>query len=194
MNKKRCPWLPEDNALYKEYHDTEWGVPLYDDQKLFEMLILEGAQAGLNWFTILKRRHSYRQAYDQFNPEKMASWSQEKMDALLLDKGIIRNRLKILSAHKGAQAYLRIQEEEGSFSSFIWSFVGGAPIINHWENPWDIPVETEESIKMSKALKKKGFTFVGPTICYAYMQAVGMVNDHTVDCFRYDELTSASKA
>lgn len=188
MTKTRCAWVGRD-PLYQEYHDQEWGVPQYDDQKLFEMLILEGAQAGLSWITILKRRPEYRRAYNHFDPEKIACWTPEKMEELKNDPGIIRNRLKIQSAQKGARAYLKMQEQNESFSSFLWSFVKGKPIINHWKEVSQIPVETVESQAMSKALKKKGFTFVGPTICYAFMQATGMVNDHTLDCFRYNNFS-----
>jgi len=181
---RRCAWVNQD-PVYQEYHDKEWGVPLYDDQKLFELLILEGAQAGLNWLTILKRRQEYRRAYEGFDPERMARWTAEKMEELKGDPGIIRNRLKILSAHKAARAFLEMRNQNESFSSFLWSFVKGNPIENHWKELSEIPVQTAESEAMSKALKKKGFTFVGPTICYAFMQAAGMVMDHTVDCFCY---------
>ena len=184
---KRCDWLTED-AIYNAYHDTEWGVPLHDDTKLFEMLILEGAQAGLSWLTVLKRRESYRQAYDSFDPAKIAKWDKAKIEALLKNPGIIRNRLKVQAAVINAQAYLKVIEEFGSFDAFIWSFVGDSPIRNSWRNIKEIPATTPESDTMSKELKKRGFKFTGSTICYAFMQAVGMVNDHTVDCFRYDEI------
>ena len=186
---KRCDWLT-DNELYISYHDREWGVPVHDDVKLFEMLILEGAQAGLSWLTVLKRRETYRIAYDGFDPDKIAQWDREKIESLLKDPGIIRNRLKVEAARTNAQAYLQTVEEFGSFDAFIWSFVKGHPILNSWRNLKEIPATTKESDKMSKELKKRGFKFVGPTICYAFMQAVGMVNDHTVDCFRYKELLS----
>ena len=185
--KKRCDWLTGD-AIYLEYHDKEWGVPVYDGRTLFEMLILEGAQAGLSWITILKRRQTYKKAYDNFDPEKMAKWTNEKMEKLLKDPGIIRNRLKIAAAKQNAQAYLRIIKEYGSFRDFIWSFIDGKPINNSWKSFSDIPASTKESDKMSKVLKEHGFKFVGSTICYAYMQAVGMVNDHITACFRYNEI------
>jgi len=184
---KRCDWLTDDEA-YIEYHDTEWGLPVHDDIKLFEMLILEGAQAGLSWLTILKRRKTYRVAYDEFDPVKMAAWASAKIENLLKDPGIIRNRLKVEAARTNAQAFLKVVEEFGSFNAFIWSFVGGKPTQNSWKTIREIPATTPESDSMSKELKKKGFKFVGSTICYAFMQAVGMVNDHTVDCFRYKEL------
>ena len=184
---KRCDWLTEDET-YISYHDTEWGVPVHDDSRLFEMLILEGAQAGLSWLTVLKRRESYRKAYDGFDPVKIARWDQEKIESLLKDPGIIRNRLKVEAARTNARAFLQIVKEFGSFDTFIWSFVGGKPIRNSWKNIREIPATTPASDTMSKALKTRGFKFVGPTICYAFMQAVGMANDHTVDCFRYRSL------
>jgi len=183
----RCAWLTEDETFIS-YHDTEWGVPLHDDGRLFEMLILEGAQAGLSWLTVLKRRESYRKAYDGFDPVKIARWDQEKIESLLKDPGIIRNRLKVEAARTNARAFLQIVKEFGSFDTFIWSFVGGKPIRNSWKNIGEIPATTPASDTMSKALKTRGFKFVGPTICYAFMQAVGMANDHTVDCFRYRSL------
>jgi DNA-3-methyladenine glycosylase I len=184
---KRCDWLAVD-AIYIAYHDIEWGVPVHDDTKLFEMLILEGAQAGLSWLTVLKRRESYRQAYDSFDPAKIAKWDKAKIEALLKNPGIIRNRLKVKAAVINAQAYLKVIEEFGSFDAFIWSFVGDSPIRNSWRNIKEIPATTPESDTVSKELKKRGFKFTGSTICYAFMQAVGMVNDHTVDCFRYNEI------
>jgi DNA-3-methyladenine glycosylase I len=184
---KRCDWLTED-AIYIAYHDTEWGVPVHDDTKLFEMLILEGAQAGLSWLTVLKRRKSYRKAYDGFDPAKIAKWDKAKIEALLKNPGIIRNRLKVKAAVINAQAYLDVIGEFGSFDAFIWSFVGSSPIRNSWSNIKEIPATTPESDTMSKELKKRGFKFTGSTICYAFMQAVGMVNDHTTDCFRYKGL------
>ncbi len=184
--RERCDWVTDD-ALYIDYHDTEWCVPCYDDRKLFEMLILEGCQAGLSWITILKRRETYRKAYDGFDPNKMARWSDKKVAKLLLDPGIIRNKLKVAAAKKNAKAYLQIVKEAGPFSDYIWSFVGGEPITNSWKTMKDIPITTPESDAMSKALKKRGFSFVGSTICYAFMQATGMVNDHVVSCFRYPE-------
>ena len=186
--KKRCEWVTEDE-LYIEYHDKEWGVPLYDDQTLFEMLILEGAQAGLSWITILKRRQAYKKAYDNFNPEKMAEWTDKKIRDLLNNPDIIRNKLKINAARQNARAYLKVVEEYGNFKDFIWSFVNNKPIINSWKSISEIPVSTKESEAMSKELKKRGFKFVGPTICYAYMQATGMVNDHITTCYRYKEIT-----
>ena len=186
-NKKRCDWLTDDET-YIAYHDSDWGVPVHDDTKLFEMLILEGAQAGLSWLTVLKRRESYRKAYDGFDPVKIAQWNQEKIESLLKDPGIIRNRLKVEAARTNAQAFLIIVDEFGSFDDFIWSFVRGKPIQNSWETLKEIPSTTHESDRMSKELKKRGFKFTGSTICYAFMQAVGMVNDHTIDCFRCKEL------
>ena len=185
--KKRCDWLTDED-IYVEYHDKEWGVPVYDDRKLFEMLILEGSQAGLSWITILKRRVTYRKAYDNFDPEKMAKWNSVKINKLLKDPGIIRNKLKVAAAKQNAQAYLNIIKEYGSFKDFLWSFVNGRPINNSWKSISEIPATTKESDAMSKALKKKDFKFVGSTICYAFMQAVGMVNDHITNCFRYNEI------
>ncbi len=181
---KRCEWANSDEA-YIVYHDTEWGMPVHDDRKLFEMLILEGAQAGLSWLTVLKRRENYRKAYGNFDPVKIAQWDQEKIASLLQNPGIIRNRLKVEAARSNARAFLHTAGEYGSFDTFIWSFVGGRPIRNSWKDIKEIPATTPESDRMSKDLKKRGFRFVGPTICYAFMQAVGMVNDHVVDCFRY---------
>jgi DNA-3-methyladenine glycosylase I len=184
---KRCDWLTDDET-YIVYHDTEWGVPVHDEGRLFEMLILEGAQAGLSWLTVLKRRDGYRAAYDGFDPARIARWGQDKIESLLKDPGIIRNRLKVEAAQTNARAFLQIVKEFGNFDAFIWSFVGGKPIQNSWKNIKEIPATTPESDTMSKELKKRGFKFVGPTICYAFMQAVGMVNDHTVDCYRYKPL------
>ena len=183
----RCPWCGTD-PLYVQYHDEEWGVPVYDDQVLFAKLILDGAQAGLSWITILRKRENYYRAFDNFDPVRMAAYDEAKIAALLADPGIVRNRLKIRAAVQNAQAYLRIQAEEGGFSDFLWQFVGGRPIQNNWRTLADFPAKTAESEAMSKALRRRGFNFVGPTICYAFMQAVGMVNDHTVDCFRYEEV------
>ena len=185
--KIRCSWPKNDNT-YIQYHDREWGVPVYDDRELFEKLILDGAQAGLSWITILKRQANYKKAYDQFNPLKMANWSDQKIETLLNDSGIIRNRLKILAARQNAKSYLKLIEEKGNFSDFLWSFVNHSQITNYWES-WDkTPAKTKDSEKMSKELKSRGFQFVGPTICYAFMQAVGMVNDHIVSCFRHEEI------
>jgi DNA-3-methyladenine glycosylase I len=188
----RCAWVPDDE-LYTRYHDEEWGVPVYDDQKLFEFLILEGAQAGLSWSTILKKRENYRTAFDNFDAEKIVKYNQKKIDKLLNDPGIVRNRLKIKSTIQNANVFLKIQKEYGSFSKYIWSFVDGKPIINRFKELKELPAKTEISDAMSKDLKKRGFNFVGSTICYAFMQAVGMVNDHTVDCFRYKELTASEQ-
>ncbi len=180
----RCDWCGTD-PLYCDYHDQEWGVPLYDDQKLFELLILEGAQAGLSWITVLRKRDNYRAAFDNFDPLKIARYTPAKQEKLMLNEGIIRNRLKIESVTRNAKAYLAMQKSGESFNEFLWSFVGGVPRQNKIKSLKDIQASTPESDAMSKALKKKGFNFVGSTICYAFMQAVGMVNDHTVDCFRH---------
>ena len=180
----RCPWAGED-PLYVAYHDREWGVPLHDGPALFELLTLEGAQAGLSWITILRKREHYRKAFDHFHPEKVARYTPRKIERLLADPGIVRNRAKIESTVKGARAYLEIAAEPGGFDGFLWQFTGGRTIQNRWKNPREVPAETSESQAMSKALRQRGFTFVGPTICYAFMQAAGMVNDHLVDCFRY---------
>jgi DNA-3-methyladenine glycosylase I len=188
MTQKRCEW-GEGDPLYQSYHDQEWGVPIHDDRKLFEFLILEGMQAGLSWITILKKRDNFRVAFDQFDPEKIALYDEGKMEQLLQNAGIIRNRQKIEAAIQNARAFLNVQKEYGSFDTFIWQFVGGKPIKNTWKNLGDIPAVTQESDALSKALKHRGFKFVGSTICYAFMQAVGMVNDHVVDCFRYGELS-----
>jgi len=185
-NKKRCTWCGTDE-LYQHYHDTEWGVPIYDDRELFEKLILDGAQAGLSWITILRKREGYIKAFDGFNPEKMARYTDKKIEKLMLNPDIVRNRLKINSARRNAKAFLKIQASDESFSDFLWKFVNGKPIQNNWTNREDVPAVTPEAEQMSKALKKAGFNFVGPTIVYAFMQAVGMVNDHTKDCFRYRE-------
>jgi len=175
-----------------QYHDKEWGVPIYDDQLLFAKLILDGAQAGLSWNTILRKRANYWQAFDQFDPQVIARYNQAKIQDLMQDPGIVRNRMKIEAAIKNAQGYLRIQEECGSFSRFLWSFVEGKPIINAWTEMMQLPATSSESLVMSKALKSRGFNFVGPTICYAFMQAVGMVNDHTIDCFRYGQIRDSN--
>jgi DNA-3-methyladenine glycosylase I len=185
----RCPWCGED-PLYVKYHDEEWGVPVYDDQLLLAKLILDGAQAGLSWITILRKRDNYWQAFDQFDPQKMARYNEAKVAELLGNPGIVRNKLKIQSAIKNARGYLAIMEKEGSFSRFLWQFVDGQPIQNNWRSLSEVPAETAVSRAMSKALKSYGFSFVGPTIVYAFMQAVGMVNDHLVDCFRYQEVST----
>jgi len=185
--KIRCPWANND-PLMTEYHDQEWGVPVHDDSLLFEFLILEGAQAGLSWTTILKKRKNYRLAFDNFDPKKVSVYNDHKIGELLENSGIVRNRLKIRSAIVNAQVLLEIQREFGSFDNYIWKFVGGKPIQNKWKKMEEIPSSTIESENMSSDLKKRGFKFVGPTICYAFMQAVGMVNDHLVICFRHSEL------
>lgn len=185
--KQRCGWCSED-TLYQSYHDTEWGVPNFNDQHLFEMLCLEGAQAGLSWITVLKKRAHYQQVFEQFDAHKIAHYDAAKINCLLADPGIIRNRLKVNSVVNNARIFLEIQAQQGSFAEFIWQFVDGQPVINHWDTLAEVPVTTPESELMSKVLKKKGFKFIGSTICYAYMQAVGMVNDHTTDCFRYQQL------
>lgn len=187
MTKKRCEWAGSD-PLYIEYHDNEWGIPEHADRKLFEMLILEGAQAGLSWITILKKRENYRKAFDNFNAEKVAKYDDRKFLQLMANEGIVRNRLKINAAIENAKAFLRVQKEFGTFNTFIWQFVDGHPEKNAFKTLSQIPAKTEESEKMSKELRKRGFRFVGPTICYAFMQAVGMVNDHIVECFRYNEI------
>ncbi len=185
--KKRCSWCT-GSQLYRDYHDSEWGVPVYDDDLLFEMLMLEGAQAGLSWYTILQKRENYRQAYDQFDANKMVQYDEQKFAELLQNPGIIRNRLKVRSTVTNARAFLEVQTAYGSFSDYIWQFVDGEVIQNSFEDLQAVPVSTPESDAMSKDLKKRGFKFVGTTICYAYMQGVGMVNDHTTDCFRWAEL------
>lgn len=184
----RCGWHGAD-PLYIQYHDEEWGVPLHDERRLFEMLILEGAQAGLSWITVLRKREAYRKAFDNFDPRKVARYDAKKIAKLLADPGIIRNRAKVNAAVGNAQAFLAVQDEFGSFDTYIWQFVGGAPIQNKRKTLRDIPAETAESQAMSKDLKKRGFRFVGPTICYAHMQATGMVNDHLVGCFRYKQVS-----
>lgn len=183
--KIRCFGGQPGKEFYADYHDNEWGNPAHDDTHLFEMLILEGAQAGLSWETILKRRKNYRKAFHYFNPKKVASMSDAELNALLQNEGIIRNRLKIFAARNNAKVFLHIQKEFGSFDRYVWGFVNGEPIKNQWRSFKDIPVTTQESDALSKDLKKRGMTFVGSTIIYAYMQAVGLVNDHFVDCWRY---------
>jgi DNA-3-methyladenine glycosylase I len=183
----RCEWAGSD-PLYIQYHDQEWGVPVHDDRTLFEFLVLEGAQAGLSWITILRRRENYRQAFDNFDPQKVARYNPAKIERLLQDPGIIRNKLKVNSAVQNAQAFLRIQEEFGSFNQYIWGFIDHRPIINSWTQMNQIPASTPLSETISKDLKQRGFNFVGPTIVYAHMQATGMVNDHVVSCFRYKQI------
>ena len=179
---QRCWWARDE--LNIAYHDTEWGVPVHDDRRLFEMLILEGAQAGLSWSTILRKRENYRKAFDNFDPERIARYTPKKIATLLANEGIVRNRLKIESAVSNARAFLKVRQEFGSFDAFIWRFVGGKPKRNRWTNPAQVPARTAESDAMSKELKRRGFRFVGSTICYAFMQAVGMVDDHMRGCFR----------
>lgn len=186
----RCDWCGED-ALYVAYHDQEWGVPVFDDQKLFEFLILEGAQAGLSWITILKRREGYRDAFAGFDVECVARFSKRDIEALMKNSAIVRNRLKIESAVKNAQAFIRVQEAFGSFSDYQWGFVDGKTIHGEWQSLAEIPAQTPQSLALSKDLKKRGFSFVGPTIIYAHMQAVGMVNDHVKQCFRYQEIKNS---
>ena len=187
MNKTRCNWCGND-PLYMEYHDTEWGVPVYDDAKLFEFLILETFQAGLSWITILRKRENFRAAFDNFNYKKIANYNESKFDELILDAGIIRNKLKIKATISNAIAFMEIQKEFGSFSNYIWKFTNGKPIKNNPKSLTDVPATTELSNLISKDLKKRGFKFVGSTVIYAHMQATGMVNDHVEDCFRYHEV------
>ncbi len=191
MNKKtavlsisKCAWAGSD-PLYQKYHDEEWGVPVHDDRKLFEMMILEGAQAGLSWITILRKRENYRKAFNNFDAKKIAKYDSKKVKKLLQNEGIVRNKLKIAAAIQNAKCFLEIQKEYDSFDKYIWQFVNGKQIINKWKSLKEIPAKSKESDAMSKDLKKRGFKFVGSTICYAFMQAVGMMNDHTVDCFKY---------
>jgi len=187
MNKTRCAWAGDD-PVYHRYHDKEWGVPLHNDKKLFEFLILEGMQAGLSWITILKKRDAFRKAFDNFDCNKVAKYNKAKTDRLMQDAGIIRNRLKIDGAVKNAQAYLRVREEFGTFNRYLWGYVDFTPIQNSRKSLQEVPAKTDLAEKLSKDLKKRGFTFVGPTIVYAMMQATGMVNDHTTDCFRHEEV------
>ena len=187
LKKTRCRWV-RDDPLCIAYHDTEWGVPLHDDQKLFEFLILEGAQAGLSWLTILKKRDAYRKAYYKFNVKKVARFNSRSIERLINNAGIVRNRLKIEASIDNARAFLEVQEEFGSFDNFIWQYVDHQPRQNRWRQLKDIPLSTNESTQMSKELQQRGFRFVGPTICYAYMQAVGMVNDHVTSCFRHKQV------
>ncbi len=186
MHRQRCGWAKQD-ALYISYHDCEWGVPVHDDRKLFEFLLLEGAQAGLSWLTILRKRDAYRQAFADFDPVKVAQYDDDKIQELLQNTAIVRNKLKIKAAINNAAKFLEVQAELGSFNQYIWQFVDGDTIQNCWTNLQDVPAKTKESDAMSRDLIKRGFKFVGSTICYAFMQATGMVNDHLVDCFRYHE-------
>ena len=192
MTPTRCGWV-NDDPLYIAYHDEEWGVPVRDDRKLFEMLILEGAQAGLSWYTILKKREAYRRAFDGFDPERIARYNETKIASLLEDSGIVRNRLKVHAAIGNARALLGLRESGAGFSDFLWELAGGAPVVNAWRRLEDVPASTPVSEAMSKALKRRGFRFVGPTICYAFMQAVGMVNDHVVSCFRREACRMISR-
>lgn len=187
QQRKRCTWAGSDPD-YISYHDTEWGVPVHDDRRLFEFLILEGAQAGLSWLTILKKRENYIKAFDEFDPQKVAGYNVRKLNELVANAGIIRNRRKIEAAIQNARSFLTVKREFGSFDKYIWQFVGGRTLRNRWKTVNDIPAQTETSATMSADLKKRGFKFVGPTICYAFMQAIGMVNDHTIDCYRYIEV------
>jgi DNA-3-methyladenine glycosylase I len=183
---RRCGWAKGE--LYVRYHDTEWGVPVHDDRTLFEFLILEGAQAGLSWETILKKRDAYRDAFDDFDPMRVAGYGVKKVESLLANPGIVRNRRKIEAAVQNAQAFMQVQKEFGSFDRFVWPFVGGKPVWNDWKDLTEVPAQTPQSEALSRDLRARGFKFVGPTICYAFMQAVGMVNDHLVGCFRHAEL------
>jgi DNA-3-methyladenine glycosylase I len=185
---RRCGWAPADDGAYLAYHDVEWGVPSHDDRHLFEMLVLEGAQAGLSWSTILHKREGYRRAFDGFDPARVARFTPARAERLLGDAAIVRNRAKIEAAIASARATLEVQRDEGSLDAYLWAFVGGAPVINRWRRSGQIPAETDVSRAMSKDLKRRGFRFVGPTICYAFMQATGMVNDHLTTCFRYAPL------
>ena len=189
--RTRCSWAGTD-PIYIRYHDEEWGVPLHDDRRLFEFLILEGAQAGLSWLTILKKRPHYRKAFDNFDPHKVAGYKARKVKELISNAGIVRNRLKIEAAIVNAGSFLAVQQEFGSFDKYIWEFVGARTLRNNWNTVAEIPAQTATSVAMSSDLKRRGFKFVGPTICYAFMQATGMVNDHTVDCFRYKEVELSS--
>jgi DNA-3-methyladenine glycosylase I len=184
----RCPW-PRDDAQMLAYHDQEWGVPVFDDKKLFGKLILDGFQAGLSWQIILRKRDNFLRAFDGFDPEKMARYRQPRIEKLMNDAGIIRNRQKIVAAVQSARAFVGLRDSDVDFSDFLWSFTGGAPKVNTWKRVGQVPAETKESVAMSKALRERGFNFCGPTICYAFMQAVGMVNDHLVTCFRHSELS-----
>jgi DNA-3-methyladenine glycosylase I len=190
MVKKRCGWVGEGNLLMLEYHDREWGVPVHDDSRHFEFLVLEGAQAGLSWSIVLNKREGYRRAFSEFDPNKVAKYTEKRVQKLLLDPGIIRNRQKIEAAVRNARAFLAIQDEFGSFDAYAWRFVGGQPKMNRWKMMKQIPATSAESDAFSKDLKRRGFSFVGSTVIYAHMQAVGMVNDHLVDCFRYREIAA----
>jgi DNA-3-methyladenine glycosylase I len=184
----RCAWVPEADPLYVAYHDEEWGVPVHDDRQLYELLVLEGAQAGLSWATILRKREGYRRLFAGFDPETVARFDGRRVEALLADPAIVRNRLKVESAVQNARRVLEVQSELGSLAALLWGFVDGEPVVNRWTTVDEIPAETEQSRALSKELKRRGFRFVGPTVCYAFMQAAGLVNDHVVSCFRYREL------
>ncbi len=188
----RCDWVPAGDALYAAYHDTEWGLPSRDNRHLYEMLVLEGAQAGLSWSTILRKRDGYRRAFAGFEADRVARYGDADVARLMADPGIVRNRLKIESAVSNARATLAVRDELGSLADYVWSFVGGAPIQNRWTTIAEVPSETAESKAMSRDMKRRGFRFVGPTVCYAFMQAVGLVNDHTINCDRYIEVQAAS--
>ena len=189
---KRCDWA-QKNQLEMHYHDNEWGVPVHDDKQLFEMLILESVQSGLSWSTVLHKREGYRQAFDNFDVHKVAQYGEDKVALLNQDKGIIRNKLKIKATINNAACFIEIQKQYGSFDDYIWSFVGGEPIQNGWQTMSEVPTSTPESEKMSQSLRSKGFKFIGPTSCYAYMQATGMVNDHLISCFRFHEVKAMSQ-
>lgn len=186
----RCGWAGNEQ-IYIDYHDKEWGVPVHDDRKHFEFLVLESAQAGLSWITILKKRENYRKAFDNFDPERIVRYGKEKVEELLNNKGIVRNRRKIEAAINNAKVFIEIQKEFGSFDKYIWDFVGGKPIKNNWTTLEEVPAKTSRAEEISKDLKKRGFKFIGPTICYSYMQAIGLVNDHIVECFRYEDINKA---
>lgn len=188
LHNKRCTWVDADDPLLLDYHDREWGVPAHGERKHFEVLVLSGAQAGLNWSLVLKKREGYRRAFDNFDPDKVARYSERRIRRLLSDPGIIRNRMKIEAAVRNARAFLKVREEFGKFDAYCWQFVGGRPKLNRWKTTRQIPATSLESEALSKDLKRRGFAFVGPTVAYAYMQAVGMVNDHLIDCFRYREI------
>jgi DNA-3-methyladenine glycosylase I len=188
----RCPW-PGSDPLYLAYHDEEWGLPAHDDRHLFEMLVLEGAQAGLSWITILRKRERYREVFDRFDPTRVARYNEREKGTLLRDPGIVRNRMKIDAAIGNARAFLAVQEEFGSFDRYVWQFVGGSPRVNCWTEMKQVPARTSESDALSKDLQRRGFRFVGSTICYAFMQAVGMVNDHLLTCYRHDEIATGDR-
>lgn len=192
--RRRCPWSEGVDQLYLDYHDTEWGVPVHDDQTHFEFLILEGAQAGLSWRTILRKREGYRRAFADFDPERVARFNSRSVERLMGDAGIVRNRLKIESAVANARALLHVRDEFGSFNAYLWQFVEGRPVVNRWRRQQDVPATSPESDALSRDLKRRGFNFVGSTIVYAHMQATGLVNDHLVDCFRYSPCRNAFKA